>query len=268
MITETGGLLALSLLALALGAKHGFDADHLATIDGIARYNAAERPWLARATGALFSLGHGVIVTAVACGAKHLHSYIPRWLEASGGAISMTVLLILAFLNFRALRVTPRGHLVRISGLRSRLVGRLFAVSNPLGIALVGMLFGISFDTVSQAALFGLAASQAEMSGQAVLLALSFVCGMIAVDAANSLWMADLVRRADRRAAQATRVMAQTVATLSLFVGLLSALKLLSRTVADWADEQALWLGASVILVGVMGFAIAMIRGTAAEGAS
>jgi high-affinity nickel-transport protein len=265
---DSDGLLSFSLLALALGAKHGFDADHLATNDGIARNNAAQRPWLARATGALFSLGHGAIVTAVACGATRLHGYIPRWLETSGSAISMVVLLTLAFLNFHALRTTPRDRPVHISGLRSRMLGRLFTVRNPLSIVLVGMLFGISFDTVSQAALFGLAASQAAMSGYTVLIALSFVGGMIAVDAANSMWMADLVRRADRRATEATRVMARTVAVLSLVVGLLSAVKLLSPAVATWADQRALWLGASVIVAGALGFIMAMVRGASAERSS
>lgn len=265
---DADGLPSLCLLALALGAKHGFDADHLATIDGIARYNAARRPWLARATGALFSLGHGVIVTAVACAATRLHGYTPKWLEASGATISMLVLLTLAFLNFHALRTTPRGQIVRISGLRSHVFGRLRTISNPLGIVLIGILFGISFDTVSQAALFGMAASQTSMSGGALFIALSFVCGMVAVDAANSLWMADLVRRADRRAAEATRVMARTIAGLSLVVGLLSAMKLLSPTVAAWADQQALWLGAAVIFVGTMGFAVAMFRGTSEQRSS
>ena len=54
---------ALCGLAFALGARHGFDADHLATIDGLARYSAASRPRLARSAGLLFSLGHGAVVS-------------------------------------------------------------------------------------------------------------------------------------------------------------------------------------------------------------
>lgn len=59
-------LLALSLLVFVLGLKHGFDADHLATIDGLTRFNARKRPGLARYCGALFSLGHGAVVVAIA----------------------------------------------------------------------------------------------------------------------------------------------------------------------------------------------------------
>lgn len=53
---------ALCALALILGIKHGFDADHLATIDGLARCNAARSPRAARLSGALFSSGHGLVV--------------------------------------------------------------------------------------------------------------------------------------------------------------------------------------------------------------
>ncbi len=35
---------ALCMLAFVLGARHGFDADHLATIDGLTRYNARTNP--------------------------------------------------------------------------------------------------------------------------------------------------------------------------------------------------------------------------------
>jgi high-affinity nickel-transport protein len=53
-------------LAFVLGARHGFDADHLATIDGLTRGSAHTHPRLARSAGLLFSLGHGSVVLAVA----------------------------------------------------------------------------------------------------------------------------------------------------------------------------------------------------------
>mgnify|MGYP002481491783 CR=1 FL=1 len=60
---------SLVALVFLLGLKHGFDADHLATIDGLTRFNARSRPRLARLCGTLFSLGHGAVVLAVAVGA-------------------------------------------------------------------------------------------------------------------------------------------------------------------------------------------------------
>ena len=59
--------LSLLLLTFVLGMKHGFDADHLATIDGLTRHNSRVRPALARYCGTLFSLGHGTVVMAIAC---------------------------------------------------------------------------------------------------------------------------------------------------------------------------------------------------------
>ncbi len=57
---------ALVALAFVLGLKHGLDADHLATIDGLTRFNARERPGMARWCGVLFSLGHGAVVIGIA----------------------------------------------------------------------------------------------------------------------------------------------------------------------------------------------------------
>ena len=64
--THSQDFASLLAVALMLGLRHGFDADHLAAIDGMARFNAVERPRLARRTGFWFSLGHGAVVLAVA----------------------------------------------------------------------------------------------------------------------------------------------------------------------------------------------------------
>ena len=47
-------LYALCLLVFVLGLKHGLDADHLATIDGLTRFNARANPRLARKFAALY----------------------------------------------------------------------------------------------------------------------------------------------------------------------------------------------------------------------
>ena len=57
---------ALCALVFLLGMRHGFDADHLATIDGYTRPNSRQGQRHARWCGALFSLGHGVVVMAIA----------------------------------------------------------------------------------------------------------------------------------------------------------------------------------------------------------
>src|SRR6185295_8279934 len=104
----------LSLVAVVflLGLKHGLDADHLAAIDGLTRFNAHRRPLVARWSGLLFSLGHGVVVTTVATEWK-----APEWLETAGTWISIAFLTLLGIANIATVVRTPRGEPVRPVGL-------------------------------------------------------------------------------------------------------------------------------------------------------
>ena len=55
MDAMTGTWTALRMLAFVLGMKQGFDAGHLASIDGLTRCNAAGNPRLARFAGTIAS---------------------------------------------------------------------------------------------------------------------------------------------------------------------------------------------------------------------
>ena len=78
--------IALLALVFVLGAKHGLDADHLATIDGLTRHNLRIAPSRARWCGSLFSLGHGAIVMliALAVGVAAGQWQVPAWMEDLG----------------------------------------------------------------------------------------------------------------------------------------------------------------------------------------
>ena len=114
--------LALLAVVYALGLKHGMDPDHLATIDGITRSNAAHSPRLARWSGFLFSAGHGAIVILVAIGVSFAARtwQAPQWLDMLGAWISIAVLYALGLLNLYGVLATPRGELVAPVGLRSQ----------------------------------------------------------------------------------------------------------------------------------------------------
>ncbi len=241
--------------------KHGFDADHLATIDGLTRYNAREHRLLARFCGTLFSLGHGAIVLIVALATSALAQdwETPHWLEMSGAGVSVVFLFGLAYLNIAALLKTAPGAIVAPVGFKSRLLGRFTSLHNAWAIAAVGALFAISFDTISQAALFALAASRFGGIAQASLIAVLFVAGMLAVDGLNGLWISGMLRRADRTAAIASRIMALTVAALSAGVGLFTLLKLLLPQVTVWADGHELVSGAAVVVAVLIAFGAAML---------
>ncbi len=251
---------ALCALALLLGAKHGLDADHLATIDGLTRCNARTNPRLARFCGTLFSLGHGAVVLVVAAVAGSLASgwQTPEWLEVSGIAVSVAFLFGLAFVNVRAVLVAAPGAVVAPAGLKSRLLGRVITVRRGWAVAMVGALFALSFDTVSQVALFALAAGRFGGFASALLVAGVFVVGMLAVDGVNGFWISRLIRRADRTAAIASRVMALTVAGVSLAVGSFTLVKLLVPAVDAWADGREVFFGTTVVASVLLAFAFAM----------
>ena len=247
---------ALCALAFVLGVRHGFDADHLATIDGLTRYNARTNPGLSRMAGALFSLGHGVVVVLVALVAGSFASgwQAPGWLEVTGAAVSVVFLFGLAFLNVRAVLVSDPHAIVAPAGLKARLVGRFLNIRRGWAVAAVGMLFALSFDTVSQAALFALAAGRFGGLSHALFVAALFVLGMLAVDGANGLWINRLIRQADRTAVIASRVMALSVAGISLAVGVFTVAKIVVPAVDAWAEGRELAFGAAVVAVVMLAF--------------
>lgn len=250
-------LAALLALAFLLGMKHGMDADHLATIDGLTRYNAqAGRMRLARWCGALFSLGHGAVVCAVAVAAGLLfqQSAVPAWLDGVGALISIGFLLALGALNLYAVFATPAHQMVSPLGLKGRWLGRLRQAGRPWLVALVGALFALSFDTLSQAALFS--ASSAQMGGAfpALALALCFMAGMLLTDAANGWWLSHLLRRADATARLASRIMGLTVALLSLGVAGLGLSRRYIPEAAAWQEGRELAIGLLVVAIIAISF--------------
>ncbi|HUW39284.1 MAG TPA: nickel transporter [Rhodocyclaceae bacterium] len=251
---------ALCLLVLALGLRHGFDADHLATIDGLTRFNARSNPRLARFCGALFSLGHGVVVVAVALLVSALaRSWrAPAWLASFGTLVSIAFLAALGVANLRAVLSAGPAQLVHPVGFKGRLLGRLNRTNRPVLIALVGALFALSFDTVSQAALFAVTASRYGGELQALTLGLLFMLGMLLTDGINGLWISRLIRRADALALVASRVMGLAVAGASLMVAGLGAAKWLSPAVEAWSEGKGLLFGAAVLLLVAGSFIVAV----------
>jgi len=135
-----GSIYPLIMLAVVLGMKHGMDADHLATIDGLTRFNAAAgRKKLARLCGFLFSLGHGVVVciVAVATGLLFQQGAVPAWMDEVGAWVSAFFLLSLGALNLYAVFTTPAHEMVQMVGLKGRWLGQLRHASHPVLIALV-----------------------------------------------------------------------------------------------------------------------------------
>jgi len=252
--------LALVALALALGVKHGLDADHLVAIDGLTRFNVQAGRKLARWCGVFFSAGHGAVVVGVALfvGLAAERWMVPGWLEDLGAWVSIAFLTALGLLNLAAVVRTPPDHMVQPVAIRGRLLGPILRTSNPLAIALVGALFALSFDTMSQAALFAIAANQVGAWDHGVALALAFLLGMVLADGANGAWIASLLGKADGRARIASRVMGIAVGGLSLLVAGLGALKYFSASFDAWLEGRELGFGLVVIAVVAISFLAAL----------
>ncbi|OGA23305.1 MAG: nickel transporter [Betaproteobacteria bacterium RIFCSPLOWO2_02_FULL_65_24] len=252
--------LGLMLIVLVLGVKHGMDPDHLATIDGLTRFNALTRPRLARWAGFLFSLGHGAVVTLVAALVGMMASdwAAPPWLEHLGAWISILFLTALGFANLRAVLRTPADRVVLAAGLKSRWLGKLAEASHPVVIASIGAAFALSFDTWSQAALFSLTASHIGGWPFSLVLGLVFMAGMLFADGVNGLWVARLLRRADRRALIASRVMSLTIGFLSLGVAALGLVRYFVPERVAAGEGAGLLMGLGVMAVILACFALAM----------
>lgn len=244
-------LLGLALVVLMLGIKHGFDADHLAAIDGLTRYNAQARPRLARLVGVLFSAGHGLVVISVALGVSLLAQawQPPHWLESFGAWMSIGLLTLLALLNIAAVLRTPGHETAHLVGWRSGVFGGLLRAQNPATVMAVGTLFALSFDTVSQATLFALTAAQFGGWQPALLLALLFIGGMLFTDGLNGWWISRLIKRSDATSRIASRVMALAVSGVSLLTAGLGVATQTLPHIDSWTEGKEVWFGAAIVAV-------------------
>lgn len=251
---------SLAFLAFVLGVKHGFDADHLAVIDGLTRYNIRRSPSLARLCGAFFSLGHGAVVVFAAILISTLVTQwqVPEWLEVFGTWVSIAFLLALGLLNIGAILGTHPARLVQPVACKGGWLGHLQRTGHPVLIALIGALFALSFDTLGQAALFALAATQHGGWEHALALGLLFMLGMLFTDGINGLWISRLIRSADRMALIASRVMGLAVAGISLLTAFFGIAKFASSEVAAWSDGKELVFGTALLVIVALSFLLAV----------
>nr|WP_241741726.1 HoxN/HupN/NixA family nickel/cobalt transporter [Microbacterium yannicii] len=184
--------LGVGVTAYALGVRHAFDADHIAAIDNTTR-RLAERGKPAGTVGFWFSLGHSTIVvvlcillalgiSAIGTSLADDSSALRTWTGIIGPTVSGVFLLIIAALNIASLR-HRHGH---AGGPVLRMLGPLErAVDRPSRMYVVGLLFGLGFDTATEIGLLTLAgaATFAAVPWWAALtLPILFAAGMSAFD--------------------------------------------------------------------------------------
>lgn len=257
----SGDFSSVMSLVFILGIRHGLDADHLASIDAMTRYNSADNPRLAKYCGLLFSLGHGVMVLMVALlvGSLSTSLAVPVWIENCGAIISIACLTLLGIMNLAAVATTRADQPVSLSGIKSNLFKRLQQSNSPLIVAAVGFLFALSFDTISQASLFAITGVKYGGCANALLLGLIFVIGMLLVDGLNGLWIARLFASADQVALLASRMMALVVGVFSLSIAAFGALKLYAPMSACLSESYQLPLGLGVVFLAAIGASVMQI---------
>ena len=219
-VAGESGLLTVGvgLTAYTLGLRHAFDADHLGAIDNTTRklMSDGQRPV---SVGFFFSLGHSTVVFGLAVaftlGVRGLSGAVRddgSWLHQATGLIGPTLsglfLTIIGILNlavligilriFRRLRsgefseaelerrLDNRGFLNRFY---KRVTG---AVRTPAQMYLVGLLFGLGFDTATEVALLATAGTAAAggLPFYAILcLPILFAAGMSLLDTIDGAFM-------------------------------------------------------------------------------
>lgn len=204
------------LTAYLLGVRHAFDADHVAAIDDTTRYllQKGRRPL---GVGLAFSLGHSTVVLGLSLGIAFAAQAAARVQSSFAGAsavvgpiVSASFLYLLAALNgavlvglVRTWRAARRGEHddVDLAELLARrgLLNRLFRgrydrlIDHTWQVYVVGLLFGLGFDTATQIGAIGLAAGSAaggSLPPLAILaLPLLFAAGMTLWDTTDGVLM-------------------------------------------------------------------------------
>ena len=147
---------SLALIGL-LGFRHGFDADHIAVVDGMTRARQLQDSqgsyWSARLVGLQFAAGHSATILVASLLLFGQSAALPSWLDGLGLLISTLFLLVIAATNLGH-AISPAADAPRPSGLLSAALMRATRGSGVhLHPALVGMAFAMSFDSMAQAAL-------------------------------------------------------------------------------------------------------------------
>jgi len=207
-------LLPTAVLAYTFGLRHAVDADHIAAIDNTTRklMQDGQRPV---GVGLFFSLGHSSIVvglTVLIAISAGIISDIPTFQEIGsliGTTVSATFLLVIGVINLLVLmdiwrmfrKVSAGGSYDEESlddYLNNRgLLARIFkpalrAIRHSWQMYPLGVLFGLGFDTASEVALLGLAATSGANHVPVVailVLPALFAAGMSLVDTTDGILM-------------------------------------------------------------------------------
>jgi len=209
----------MGFLAYTLGLRHAFDADHIAAIDNAVR-RLARHDRSPLGVGFYFSLGHSTIVflmvlatALVARWAQHALPHLRSVAAVIGTTVSGGFLVLIGLLNlliwidiYLIFQQMRRGaydgdeleRLLLSRGIVARFAGPLFRmIDRSWHLFPLGFLFGLGFDTASEAALLALSAGAAAKALPVwgiLVLPMLFAAGMTLMDTADGVFMTTAYR--------------------------------------------------------------------------
>ena len=210
--------IGVGVTAYVLGMRHAFDADHIAAIDNTTR-KLLQQGRQPRSVGFWFSCGHSTVVFALTLlivsgigaiakpvlnegSALHLVTGLVGTIISAGFLLGIAALNIVVLADIWAVfRRMRAGHFDEAAlerrldgrGAVSRLITRgMRSVTEPWQMYIVGLLFGLGFDTATEIALLVVAGSGAAsgLPWYAVLcLPILFAAGMSLFDTLQGSFM-------------------------------------------------------------------------------
>jgi len=278
-------LLGAALLAWVYGLRHAMDADHIAAIDNVVR-KLVENGRRAETVGLWFSLGHSAVVMlvslAIAVSAVGLEGRLGVARQVGGvlgTLVSAAFLFGMAITNlfvlrgvWRSFRIVKRGgnleeDLLGTSpvggGVLARLLQPVFrSISHGWQMFPLGFLFGLGFDTATEVAVIGLAATQASdgvSTWQVMVFPTLFAAGMALVDTMDSALMAHAYGWAfinPLRKLRYNLVITTLSVAVALMIGVIEVLGLVGGRLSLGGGFWR-WVGSLESGLGYAGFAIA-----------
>ena len=260
----------LGVAAFLLGARHAFDADHIAAIDNTTRKLVGDGS-PATTTGFWFGMGHSSVVfglslllaigvRALADPVKDDGSVLQGTLGTVGTVTAGTFLIVIGLMNlsalvgiFHAYRHLRAGtfdeehleHHLHNRGFLARIFKRTTQkVTRARHLYPVGLLMGLGFDTATQVALLVLAGGTAAFAlpWYAVMtLPVLFAAGMVLFDSIDGILMTRAYSWAFLKPIRKIYYNF-TVTILSVTVALSIGVLLLVQLASDWVPGLA-WAG-------------------------
>ncbi|HVV69248.1 MAG TPA: DNA repair protein [Gammaproteobacteria bacterium] len=217
----------LILTAFGLGIRHGFDLDHLATIDSITK-NMDNQPYLAKAVGFLFSLGHGLIIILLSSiiGLGLFKNNFPHWLEGFGDLVSIFFLFTFGISNLYITFKQSKTRPIYLKGIFAKYL--LTKTTQPLLIVLIGALFALSFDTFTQVSLFSLEAAAMHSWLFSGILGFIFMFGMMVSDGINGFLVGVLLTNIHKKSYIISKGLGIGIAFFSLVICTMNLIKLIA----------------------------------------